>query len=67
MATLKRSNAPQPGILFPEIKSYDAGYFAELKAQGEIPLVCSHKWGNACLLLLNRRAIANDIPQAVMT
>ncbi|MEM9449216.1 MAG: hypothetical protein AAGA75_11860 [Cyanobacteria bacterium P01_E01_bin.6] len=46
--------------------------FAELKAQGKTLLVCSHEWGEALhrydrLLLLNRRLIANDSPQAVMT
>lgn len=46
--------------------------FAELKAQGKTLLVCSHEWGEALhrydrLLLLNRRLIANDTPQAVMT
>ena len=46
--------------------------FAELKAQGKTLLVCSHEWGDALfrydrLLLLNRRLIAHDTPQAVMT
>lgn len=46
--------------------------FAELKAQGKTLLVCSHEWGEALLrydrlLLLNRRLIANDAPQSVMT
>jgi manganese/iron transport system ATP-binding protein len=46
--------------------------FSELKAQGKTLLVCSHEWGAALqrydrLLLLNRRLLANDMPQAVMT
>ena len=46
--------------------------FADLKAQGKTLLVCSHEWGEALhrydrLLLLNRRLIANDAPQSVMT
>ncbi len=46
--------------------------FAELSAQGKTLLVCSHEWGEALnryhrLLLLNRRVLANDTPQAVMT
>jgi len=46
--------------------------FAELRAQGKTLLVCSHEWGEALqrydrLLLLNRRLIANDAPQSVMT
>jgi len=46
--------------------------FAELRAQGKTLLVCSHEWGEALrrydrLLLLNRRLLANDIPEAVMT
>jgi len=46
--------------------------FAELKAQEKTLLVCSHEWGEALLrydrlLLLNRRLIANDAPQSVMT
>jgi manganese/iron transport system ATP-binding protein len=46
--------------------------FAELCAQGKTLLICSHEWGDALnrydrLLLLNRRLLANDAPQAVMT
>ena len=46
--------------------------FADLSAQGKTLLVCSHEWGEALnryhrLLLLNRRVLANDTPQAVMT
>lgn len=46
--------------------------FAELKAQGKTLLVCSHEWGEALLrydrlLLLNRRLVASDTPQKVMT
>ncbi|MEM7770141.1 MAG: hypothetical protein AAF327_06485 [Cyanobacteria bacterium P01_A01_bin.37] len=46
--------------------------FAEPKAQGKTLLVCSHEWGESLrrydrLLLLNRRLIANDLPQSVMT
>lgn len=46
--------------------------FADLKARGKTLLVCSHEWGEALhrydrLLLLNRRLLANDVPQAVMT
>jgi manganese/iron transport system ATP-binding protein len=46
--------------------------FADLKARGKTLLVCSHEWGEALhrydrLLLLNRRLLANDTPQAVMT
>ncbi|MEL7053924.1 MAG: metal ABC transporter ATP-binding protein [Cyanobacteria bacterium J06588_5] len=46
--------------------------FAELSGQGKTLLVCSHEWGEALnryhrLLLLNRRVLANDTPQAVMT
>ncbi|PZO46212.1 MAG: manganese ABC transporter ATP-binding protein [Phormidesmis priestleyi] len=46
--------------------------FADLSEQGKTLLVCSHEWGEALnryhrLLLLNRRVLANDTPQAVMT
>ena len=46
--------------------------FADLSEQGKTLLVCSHEWGDALLryhrlLLLNRRVLANDTPQAVMT
>ncbi|MEM9089444.1 MAG: metal ABC transporter ATP-binding protein [Cyanobacteria bacterium P01_F01_bin.53] len=46
--------------------------FANLSQQGKTLLVCSHEWGEALnryhrLLLLNRRVLANDTPQAVMT
>lgn len=46
--------------------------FRELKAQGKILIVSSHEWGAALnrydrLLLLNRRLLANDAPDAVMT
>ena len=46
--------------------------FADLRQQGKTLLVCSHEWGEALnrydrLLLLNRRVLANDTPQAVMT
>ena len=46
--------------------------FADLSHQGKTLLVCSHEWGEALnrydrLLLLNRRVLANDTPQAVMT
>ena len=46
--------------------------FADLSGQGKTLLVCSHEWGEALnryhrLLLLNRRVLANDTPQAVMT
>ena len=46
--------------------------FADLRDQGKTLLVCSHEWGTALnrydrLLLLNRRLLANDTPQAVMT
>ncbi|MEM9219635.1 MAG: metal ABC transporter ATP-binding protein [Cyanobacteria bacterium P01_F01_bin.150] len=46
--------------------------FADLSQQGKTLLVCSHEWGEALnrydrLLLLNRRLLANDTPQAVMT
>ena len=46
--------------------------FADLSQQGKTLLVCSHEWGEALnrydrLLLLNRRVLANDTPQAVMT
>ncbi|NET48294.1 MAG: metal ABC transporter ATP-binding protein [Merismopedia sp. SIO2A8] len=48
------------------------GIFADLSQQGKTLLVCSHEWGEALnrydrLLLLNRRVLANDTPQAVMT
>ncbi|MBD3885135.1 ABC transporter ATP-binding protein [Phormidium tenue FACHB-886] len=48
------------------------GIFAELRQAGKTLLVCSHDWGEVLnrydrLLLLNRRLIANDTPQAVMT
>jgi manganese/iron transport system ATP-binding protein len=48
------------------------GIFAELRAAGKTLVVCSHEWGEALhrydrLLLLNRRLLANDTPQAVMT
>lgn len=48
------------------------GIFADLSRQGKTLLVCSHEWGEALnryhrLLLLNRRVLANDTPQAVMT
>lgn len=48
------------------------GIFADLSEQGKTLLVCSHEWGEALnryhrLLLLNRRVLANDTPQAVMT
>jgi manganese/iron transport system ATP-binding protein len=48
------------------------GIFAELRQTGKTLLVCSHDWGEGLnrydrLLLLNRRLIANDTPQAVMT
>lgn len=46
--------------------------FADLSQQGKTLLACSHEWGEALnryhrLLLLNRRVLANDTPQAVMT
>ncbi|MFK8184250.1 MAG: metal ABC transporter ATP-binding protein [Phormidesmis sp.] len=46
--------------------------FTDLSEQGKTLLVCSHEWGEALnryhrLLLLNRRVLANDKPQAVMT
>lgn len=46
--------------------------FAELKAQGKTLLVCSHEWGNTLqrydrLLLLNRRLLADNCPESVMT
>lgn len=46
--------------------------FANLSQQGKTLLVCSHEWGEALnryhrLLLLNRRVLADDTPQAVMT
>jgi manganese/iron transport system ATP-binding protein len=46
--------------------------FAELRAEGKTLLVCSHEWGQALnrydrLLLLNRKLIADDAPQKVMT
>jgi manganese/iron transport system ATP-binding protein len=46
--------------------------FAELQAEGKTLVVCSHEWGDALhrydrLLLLNRRLLADDTPQAVMT
>lgn len=46
--------------------------FADLSERGKTLLVCSHEWGEALnryhrLLLLNRRVLANDTPQAVMT
>ncbi|MEM6592342.1 MAG: ATP-binding cassette domain-containing protein, partial [Cyanobacteria bacterium P01_C01_bin.73] len=46
--------------------------FADLSQQGKTLLVCSHEWGEALnrydrLLLLNRRLLADDTPQAVMT
>ena len=46
--------------------------FADLSEQGKTLLVCSHEWGETLnryhrLLLLNRRVLANDTPQAVMT
>ncbi|MDB9526296.1 metal ABC transporter ATP-binding protein [Oscillatoria sp. CS-180] len=46
--------------------------FADLSQQGKTLLVCSHEWGEALnrydrLLLLNRRVLADDAPQAVMT
>ena len=46
--------------------------FADLSQQGKTLLVCSHEWGEALnrydrLLLLNRRVLADDTPQAVMT
>ena len=48
------------------------GIFSELSDQGKTLLICSHEWGNALnryhrLLLLNRRVLANDTPEAVMT
>jgi manganese/iron transport system ATP-binding protein len=48
------------------------GIFAELSDRGKTLLICSHEWGNALnryhrLLLLNRRVLANDTPEAVMT
>ena len=48
------------------------GLLDELRAQGKTIVVCSHEWGNSLnrydrLLLLNRRLLANDTPQAVMT
>ena len=48
------------------------GIFADLSSQGKTLLVCSHEWGESLnryhrLLLLNRRVLANDTPQAVMT
>ncbi|WP_017326416.1 metal ABC transporter ATP-binding protein [Synechococcus sp. PCC 7336] len=44
----------------------------ELREQGKTIIVCSHEWGEALsrydrLLLLNRRLLANDEPQMVMT
>lgn len=46
--------------------------FTQLKEQGKTLLVCSHEWGQTLnrydrLLLLNRRLLANDAPEAVMT
>ena len=46
--------------------------FTDISEQGKTLLVCSHEWGEALnryhrLLLLNRRVLANDTPQAVMT
>lgn len=46
--------------------------FAELRAEGKTLMVCSHEWGDALhrydrLLLLNRRLLADDTPEAVMT
>ncbi|MBT9314814.1 metal ABC transporter ATP-binding protein [Leptothoe spongobia] len=46
--------------------------FAELSAQQKTLLVCSHEWGDNLnrydrLLLLNRKLLADDRPQAVMT
>ncbi|WOD40976.1 ABC transporter ATP-binding protein [Nodosilinea sp. E11] len=46
--------------------------FAELQQEGKTLVVCSHEWGEALhrydrLLLLNRRLLADDTPQAVMT
>lgn len=46
--------------------------FTQLRDQGKTLLVCSHEWGHALtrydrLLLLNRRLLANDKPQSVMT
>jgi len=46
--------------------------FAELRAEGKTLVVCSHEWGDALhrydrLLLLNRRLLADDTPEAVMT
>ncbi|MEM6353813.1 MAG: metal ABC transporter ATP-binding protein, partial [Cyanobacteria bacterium P01_D01_bin.14] len=48
------------------------GIFADLSQQGKTLLVCSHEWGEALnrydrLLLLNRRMLADNTPQAVMT
>ena len=44
----------------------------DLREQGKTIVVCSHEWGEALnrydlLLLLNRRLLACDKPQAVMT
>ena len=46
--------------------------FANLKAQGKTLLICNHEWGEALyhydrLLLLNRKLLADDQPQNVMT
>lgn len=48
------------------------GVFAELKAKGKTLLVCSHEWGQILnrydrILLINRKLLADDRPQAVMT
>ena len=48
------------------------GIFSELSEQRKTLLICSHEWGSALnryhrLLLLNRRILANDTPEAVMT
>jgi manganese/iron transport system ATP-binding protein len=46
--------------------------FVELRAQDKALLVCSHEWGEALrrydrLLLLNRKLLADDSPDRVMT
>jgi manganese/iron transport system ATP-binding protein len=46
--------------------------FDDLKAQGKTLLICNHEWGEALyrydrLLLLNRKLLADDQPQNVMT
>ena len=46
--------------------------FADLSQKGKTARVCSHEWGESVtrydrLLWLNRRVLADDRPQAVMT